>query len=258
MLVGYNHNHSSSPIIYTIDRDGRRDETLFTFSDAGLMNLVDVAASRTGEIAVIGSAYTSDGRATTFVARIATDRQHQTITRTWPYCPMVVTFAPDGTLWTIGHSKDNDNTTVLAYNVLQRFDASGRMLGSTSLPVKGNRTQETSGLRSSRDRVGWLTRDGEYLELSLNGSEMARYDGPEVASDLDITGLAMSDDNDVVIGRFGHGKADFLALDRETRSWSQLSLPKEYVPIWAGVHGFDGTNLVTNSKNGTLRRFRPQ
>jgi hypothetical protein len=154
------------------------------------MNLVDISASRAGEIAVIGSAYTSDGRGTTFVGRILADRQHQTITRVWPYCPMAVTFAADGTIWTIGHLKDDANTTIRAYSVLRRFDASGKMLGSTNVSLAERTTQGLSHLRSSPDRVGWLTHGLEYIEFSLDGNEIARYDGPEGASDRDISGMA--------------------------------------------------------------------
>src|SRR5258708_2697968 len=119
-LIGYVQNHSSAPIIFTIDREGRREETLFTFPGAGLMHLTDISTSRAGEIALIGSAYTLDGRGTTFIARISADRQHQPVTRVWPYCPMALTFAADGTIWTIGHLKDDENTTIRAYSVLDR------------------------------------------------------------------------------------------------------------------------------------------
>ena len=94
IFAGYENNFSNGPIIYTIDRNGKRDETLFTFEDAGRINLYNIAVSRDGEIALVGSAYTNDGKGTTFIARIAPDRQRQTITRTWPYCPGVVTFLP--------------------------------------------------------------------------------------------------------------------------------------------------------------------
>jgi hypothetical protein len=252
MLVGYDHNHSTSPIIYTIDRDGRRDETLVAFSEAGLINLHDISSSASGEIAVVGSAYFTDSRGTCLIARISPDRKHQTITRTSPYCPLVVTFASDGTVWTIGPLGVRD------LNVLQRFDSSGRVLDSTTLHVKGERTQGASYLRSSLDRVGWLTHDGEYVEWSLDGSEIGRYKAPQVSAQRDINGLALSDKNDVVVGRFGHGHAEFLALDRDIDDWNPLSVPKEYAPTWAYVHGFDGATLVTNSKNGTLRRFKPE
>jgi hypothetical protein len=258
VLVGYVQNHSSSPVIFTIDRDGRRDETLFTFPGAGLMNISDVASSRAGEIALIGSAYTSDSRGTTFIARISADRQHQTVTRVWPYCPSVVTFAADGSIWTIGHLKDDENTTIRAYNVLRRFDSSGKMLRSTNLSIKERRTQETSRLRSSPDRVGWLTRDFEYIEFSLDGNEIARYASPEGASDRNITGMAISDENEVVAGRFAHENTALLMLDRSSGTWNALSVPQEQVPSWVSVKGFDGKMLVTTTTNGTIRRFTPE
>lgn len=179
ILVGYENNHSSGPVIYTIDRVGRRDEALFVLQDGSQINITDIAASSDGEIAIVGSAFTADTRGTTFLGRIATDRKQQTITRLWPYCPRVVTFAPDGTVWTIGNLKDFENTRDLARNVLRRFDRTGRMLGSRSLEVKGWQTAGTSFLSASQDRVGWFTRDGEYIEFSLDGSEIARYDGPD-------------------------------------------------------------------------------
>jgi hypothetical protein len=257
-LIGYIQNHSSAPIIFTINSEGRRDETLFTFPDAGLINISDVASSGAGEIALIGSAYTSDSRGTTFIARISADRQHQTVTRVWPYCPMAVTLASDGTIWTIGHLKDDENTTIRAYNVLRRFDASGRMLGSTNLSLAERTTQGLSHLRSSPDRVGWLTHGLEYIEFSLDGNEIGRYDGPEAASDRNITGMAISDENEVVVGRFAHENTEFLTLDRSSGTWNALSVPKEQVPSWVGVKGFDGKMLVTTTRNGTIRLYTPE
>ncbi len=256
ILAGYENNFSNGPIIYTIDRSGKRDETLFTVQDAGRINIYSIAASLDGEIAIVGSALTNDNRGTTFLARIARDRQRQIITRTWPYCPMVVTFAPDSSIWTVGHMKDDENTRDLERNVLRRFDRAGKMLGSTTIQVSGSKTAETSYLRASRDRVGWLARGGEYIEFSLDGSEIGRYERPAGAAERDITGLAISDDNDVVAGWFGGGKAEFVVLDRETRSWTAVVLPKEHAPKWARVLGFDGSTLVTYSQNGRLTRFK--
>jgi len=253
-LVGYINNRTSGPVIVTIDRDGRRQETLFTLKDAGQINLIDVAASPNGEIEAIGSALGGD-RGATFLARISPDRKSQ-VTRVWPYCPMIVTFAPDGTVWTIGHLKDEANTHEIANHVLRRFDPSGKLLGSTTLNVRGDLTDETTYLRSSRDRVGWFnTRIGEYLEFSLDGVEMARYDGPG-AAERDMTGVGLSPENDVVAGRFRKDKTELDMLDRETHTWVPVSIPPEVAPTYyTRVFGFDGTTLVTNHTATELRRF---
>ena len=255
ILAGYENNFSNGPIIYTIDRNGKRDETLFTFQDAGRINIYNIAVSLDGEIALVGSAFTNDSRGTTFLARIAPDRQRQTITRTWPYCPDVITFSPDGSIWTIGHMKDYQNTRDLEMYVLRRFDRAGKMLGSTTLQVKGDETAVASFLRASRDRIGWFTRGPQYIEFSLDGLEIGRYDRPAGAGEWDITGIAISDENEVVASWFGGGKAEFVILDREKRTWTAVALPKEHAPKWARVLGFDGSTLLTYSKNGRLTRF---
>jgi hypothetical protein len=253
-LVGYINNGSSGPVIFTIDRNGRRQETLFTLKDAGWIDVIDAAVSQTGEIAAVGSAIGGD-RATCYVARIAADRKSQIVTRVWPYCAMTVTFAADGTIWTIGHIKNDQDTGALAYHVLRRFDPSGKLLGSLTLDVMGRGTDETSRLRASRNRVGWFTRNNEYLEFSLDGSELDRYEGPEGATHEEITGVTIGPENEVVASRFRKGKTEFLTLDRENRTWIPVSIPTEYAPDWARVLGFDGTTLVTNSVNGRMRRF---
>ncbi len=254
LLVGITANHSNGPVIYAIDRDGRKEETLFTFDDASLIHVIEVAASASGEIAVVGSAYTGDGRGTTFLARISADRKSQIVTRVWPYCAMVVTFAPDGTVWTVGHLNDEDNTRVIALNVLKHFDSSGKILGSTTISAKGTDTAEISYLHASRDRVGWFTRSNEYIEFSLDGSEIARYNGPDGATEREISGVVLGEDNEVVAGWFGKGKAELVMLDRGTRKWIPVALSTG-VPEWARVLGFDGATLVTTTENGRMRRY---
>ncbi len=257
-LVGHLHNHSSGPVIYTIDQNGRRDETVFTLKDGALINIHDLAASTDGEIALVASALSADKRGTTFFARISADRESQTITRTWPFCPSVVTFAPDGNVWIIGNMKSEDGTQDLARNVLRRFDRSGKMLGSATLQVKGWRTAETSFLRASKDRVGWFAPEGEYFEFSLDGSEIGRYPGPEGAGVefRNITGMVLSEDSEVIVGHFGGTHAEFVVLSREQRAWNSISVSKEHAPSWAFVLGLDGTTLVTTTTNGRLGRFR--
>lgn len=254
LLVGREHNESNGPVIFTIDSEGLRDETPFTLKDAGYINIIDAAASSSGEIAAVGSALVGD-RATTFVALIAADRRSQVVTRVWPYCAMVVTFAADGNIWTIGHVKDDDNTRAIALHVLRRFDPSGKLLTSTAIVTPGRGTDEISYLRSSSDRVGWFNRSAEYIEFALDGSEIGRYAGPSGLTERDISGVALSPENQVVAGTVADGKAQFLVLDRQNRRWIPASVAPEFTSFWARVLGFDGTTLVITDTNARLRRF---
>jgi hypothetical protein len=266
LLVAYYGNDSNGPVIYTTDREGRRNDMLFTLDKPAGIRIENygAAASPSGEIAVIGTAYTSP--LTAFVARIAPDHKNQIVTGVWPYRPRAVTFAPDGTLWTVGYLTDEDNTRVIAYNVLRRFDSSGNLLTSVNLRVRSK--AGITYLRASRDRVGWFTEKNEYIEFSLDGSELARYEGPPGLYEgppgndrYQITGVALSDTDDVVATRFSvkqragvQDKLEILLLDRNARKWIPVAL-SDGLPEWAQALGFDGTTLVISSHNGELSFF---
>lgn len=268
LLIAYDGNHSRGPVIYTIDREGKRDDTLFTFDNAAGINIGNygAVASPSGEIAVIGSAYAS-APFRTFIARIAPDRKTQIVTPVWPYCPIAVTFAPDVILFTISYLKDEDNTREIAYSVLRRFDPSGKLFSSVNLRV---RSRAYGGyLRASRDRVGWFTEKNEYIEFSLDGSELARYEGPPGLYEgppgndrYQITGVALSDADEVVATRFSvkqrqgvQDKLEILLLDRNARKWISVALSNG-TPEWTQALGFDGTTLVMSSHNGELSFFK--
>ena len=260
-LVGFYNSPSRAPVIYTIDAAGKREEVLFTLEDAAEVRIVGVSGSRDGQIAVIGTAVTSDNRGITFLARLASDRKRQLVTRTWPYVPKVVAFAPDDTIWTVGTLKVGDDPArYTPGHFLRRFDASGRMVTSSVVKTEGPDSfgEEVSFLRASRDRVGWYTRDGEYIEFSLDGAEIDRYVGPDGANWRRVDGVALSEDDEVIVGMFekGTARAGFLVLDREARTWNQVALPREDTPRWAWVLGFDGRSLVADTVNGRLTFYR--
>lgn len=254
-LVLTDTHRSKAPIIFTFDSEGRDEQTLFTLKDAALISVLDVAASQDGELALAGGAVTEDSRGACFIARIAADRNNQIVTRTWPYCSMVLTFAPDGTIWTLGHLKDEENTREIQRNVLRRFDAWGKLISSLNLTVSGWRIPDNSYLRASRDRVGWFASSNEYFEFALDGSEIGHYGGPPGMDFNDISGVAISDQNEVVAAWFGKRIAQIMTLDRTSRKWTPVSLATG-TPVWARILGFDGTTLIMYSKNGQFQRYR--
>jgi hypothetical protein len=192
------------------------------------------------------------------VAWISADLKRQILTNTWPYCPMAVTFAPDGSIWTIGRLKDEANTRVLAETVVRRYDHDGKMLGSNTIRVRAAHGPETSELAAGGDRVGWFTQDDEYIEFALDGSEIARYPGPKFAWVHEISGLAISNDGKVIAGFAGSGKGVLVTLDRQQHSWTVLPVAYELAKKWVRVLGFDGSTLVTQLKSDTLGRFKTE
>lgn len=258
LLVGYLKNESSGPIIFTVDREGRRTETLFTIPGSNYIELMNTTARETGELVILGHALTAEGSQTSFIATISADRTRQTMTRVWPYMPYIVTVAPDGTIWTIGMVKTEDGRGSVALHVLRRFQPDGRMLDSRTLKLRGDSTFETiSQFRSSADRVALFTPENEYIEFSLNGGEMDRYEGPVRAPSKDLSAVFMglSRDGRVIITHHTAAGNQFLELDRKNRSWVPVEFVGKAPRKYAEVLGFDGTTLVTREDNGRLGFF---
>ncbi len=261
-VVGHHGDSTDAPVFYTIQRDGRRDEFQFTFDGARGILIDDYAVAPNGEIAVVGGAYTSAGRWASFVARISPDRQRRRVTRVWPFCPLAVTIAADGSIWGIGRLKNEAGTQDLDEPILRRYDGSGAMLTSARVPaVRKYYSLAATRLLASSDRVGWFTTTlssssrGEYIEFSLEGREIGRYDGPEGISYGEIGGVALSPDNQLIVGIVSGGEGRFITLDRSSGTWTVVSMP-DPAPLWLAVLGFDGETLVTAAEAGRLRRFK--
>jgi len=262
LLVGYEDFESSAPRIFALDRDGKREEILYELPGSPWIYVYSVGAGADGSMVVAGNALSSDSRAANFVTWISPDRKRQVVIRVWPYIAMRATVAADGTIWAVGSLNDEENTRVVAYNVVRRFDLSGKTLSSLAVSARGmdagaDATQ-ASHLVTSRDRVGWFTSGCEYLEFSLDGVLRDRFDGPTGLDWRGLDGVGLSDDNDLVIGRNPGGKFfEVLALDRTARQWAPVSLPEPMTRVWNGLLGFDGKTLVTHYADGRLRRFKP-
>ena len=261
-------NPSDAPLIVRIGKNGERERIEFTIPGRHHITITGLAGAADGTLAVIGSVYSDDGRATTFLARIQRDRAHQMATQLWPYVPSVVTFAPDGKLWIIGRVRDGD--WVSEYNVLKLFDKSGRLLSTMKLDVKPyihsgddpakpriRDAAQLSALRASMDRVGWLTRGNEYIEFSTEGGELSRYDGPEHACpDQASPYLALSVDNEVIVGPTKCEKPGYWRLNRGTRKWEPVEVSQRQGSDRDIVLGFDGDTLVASSSHGAVRRYK--
>jgi hypothetical protein len=257
-LVGVEENKSREPLLYIVGRDGLREEIRFGLPDAYLIIATGIAAGSDGAIAVFGSAYNNDSRGATFLLWISPDRKNRVLNRVWPYVPNAAAIASDGTIWTAGWVRDGDE--VSQRNVVRRFDRSGATLSSFTVRARG--WTETSGLLltqsymvSSRDRVGWLNDGGEYIEFSLTGTEVDRFDGPPVAESRRVEGIALSEANDLLVGVTGGMKWDIMAFDRKERAWRPVRLSEGKWPHWGRLLGIDGNTLMTTTPEADLCRY---
>ena len=254
LLVWCEHNQTDGPIVYTVDKDGRRDEFLLAFPNTKRIGVNDLAVGPNGEIVIAAGAATPDGRGMAFFARLPADRGDWKVTQTWPYNPWRVTMTSRGDVWTVGWLLDDENVHMVAQCVLRRYDPSGNLLTSQRLAARRGPEPYTvhldDSLFSSHDRVGWFIAGGDYTEFSLDGDEIGRYKGPPGLRSPD--GVAISADNDVILSA---GRGRFLILDRSSGEWTRAFLPDGQAPSWARVLGFDGTTLVTTTGTGKLTRY---
>lgn len=264
-LIGVRDNQSSGPLIYLIDRQGRDDHFSFTLPDAATVNVYGLAMSPDGTVAIAGSAVSGDSRGGSFLALIAPDRKRQTVVRTWPYVPREVVFVPDGSLWTVGYTFHDTEHRIVKPNIMSHFDSVGRLLASFPIAAKAMfgfgrpAALQHSFLRTSSDRMGWFTNGMEYIEVSFDGSELGRYDGPEVQDPERAVlwaNLALSDGNEVLFGTILDGKRKTWALEREKRQWIPVQFEDPSLPAWGDLLGFDGGTLVTTGKFHEMRRYK--
>jgi hypothetical protein len=265
-LIGAQDNPSNGPLIYTIDKDGRRNQFSFMIPDSGIIFINDFAIRSDGTVALVGGASTRDSRVGSFVALVSPDRKSQTITRTWPYVPHQVAFIPDGSMWTVGYTFHDTEDRLVKLNVMSHYDRGGKLLGSFQLTARAkfgprNSAADHSFLRTSSDRMGWLSNGLEYIEFSFDGRELQRYGGPEVPDVSEanrLASFALSAGGQVVFGTILKAKRETWELDREKRLWAPISIQDETLPKWGSLLGFDGTILVITGQLHELRRYKPE
>jgi hypothetical protein len=241
---------SAAPVLRIYDQTGTQVQRVTVqIPGAAQLSILNnlFARSADGYLAVSGGAY-GDDRGTCFLAVISPDGANQTVVSTYPYVPLALTFAADGTIWTAGFEKDdagNDKGPGDGYFVIRRFDKTGKVLGgAVPRTVFPGRLAPVMGsyLVASKNRVGWFSPLAkQYREFSLDGTEMATY--PVSVSSHDLAGVALCDDNNVWVSVKSAPTSSVLAsLDRAHGTWSSgKTQPFVY------VYGCSGTNLATSS-----------
>jgi hypothetical protein len=260
-LVGCD-DHQGGPILWTVDRQGNREDVALDVAGANYIQVWDVASGPDGALAAVGYAISGDSRLADFVAWISPDRTRQVLTQVKPYVPYVVTVAPDGTIWTVGAARDDASRVDLHPNVLRHYTPSGQLLASTV--VRGTRPTSTgvvnvniaSTLMASNDRIGWLTFGCEYIEFSFDATEVGRYTCPNrIAKPIDLGGVALSSADDLLVGGKALGPLAPLELDRAAKTWNLVPVSQDSGNS-LGLLGFDGLTLVTRHAGAwKVRRF---
>lgn len=253
-------NDTAAPIILGVDRTGATEQLQFSIPGAAEIFVWSVNGAADGSIILGGTAVDNDSQGTGFLAVIPADRSKKILIRTAPFIPRAVALAPDSALWAVGWDMDAGRRV---YNVLKRFDRSGRLLSSSNVDLPGeNGFDATYGskLVAIKDRVGWLTggprsnpKDRhygryEYREFSLDGRQLDQFACPpwHPAGELWIS-LGLSNDGQVALASRGNDQSIWL-LNRKERSWDEVQPRAGKLDKFAMLFGFDGDELVIASR----------
>lgn len=264
-------NPSDAPLIRRFGRNGELEHFSFTIPEGRNIHIYALACAEDGSMGVGGMALSSDGSPVAYLAVLEADRQKQKVVHLWPYVPRTMTFAPDGSIWTIGYIRNLEDDGVVQDNVMKRFDSEGELLATKVLTAKGriisgdnpakprNRdATEFSELRASEDRIGWLTNGNEYIEFDFDGEVIRRFRGPECGDRNDVIHfLALSSTNDVIV-RITACDDTYWRRNRNAGKWESVEVKRPKGAQWDSLLGFDGDTLVTASSQGVVHRYKPK
>ena len=262
-LVGIDFDSSKTPMLYAVDREGRREEIWLDLPGADTIDVQFATGGPDGSVAAVGYAQSSDSHAGHFLIWISADRKRRTVVQLEPYVADRVALAGDGSIWVVGGLRNEAPARDESkHNILRRYDTSGRALTSFHVrararPAIAPDAASMSYLMASRDRVGWFTNGCEYIEFSFDGKELARLNGPPDVDFKQIAGVGLDAEDSLFVGRKGDETFDFevLEFDRNSGAWRKAAVTGPNTPHGARILGFDGTTLVTMEQAGTIRRF---
>jgi hypothetical protein len=244
LLIYAENNYNSSPILWTLDASGNPEEIRFSMPDAAIISMRSLAGAADGTLAVVGGAMGNGGSRWGFVAIVPPNRGSNIVVRDDAYRPQEATIAPDGVVWTIGDQIEGEYK---GRQVLKRYSGSGKLLTSQIVNAAPGNPGSPGVLRSSRDRVGWLTSGHEFIEFALDGHETKRFPGIPLGPKEygGFMTLALSDDFGVIAQAGNSGK--IWTLDRMKKVWNAATVSGDSLGLWSVVYGFDGDQLVVGT-----------
>jgi hypothetical protein len=209
----------------------------------------DAVVSPTGDIYVSAAAFDAESRVATLLAKVSEREQTIQVCRVFPHFPARLAVAADGTLWTAGWNTDWEQTRTVDRFVLNRFDADCNLIQTIRPALRPAARPDSSELRASDDGVLLRTRTNEFVEYSLEGKEIGRYDGPPLSKVHHFPGVtfAVSSSGIVALGADDPDGPIVWVLDRARGAWEEAKVPNE-LPHGSRLLGFDGENLVVGIK----------
>jgi hypothetical protein len=198
-FLAHDQDQTKAPALLAFDRTGRQLlQVPITFPDAAIVNLVGLARSPDGAIAVSGTAASLSGEGANFIAWVTSAGVISKVTRTTPFAPIKLAYAEDGTLWALGRIINRTTSHRISGETLRHYDRDGKLLGS-SLPAEtfpsphGRHPAVDAFLAVNHGHVVVFSATAEEcVELSSSGEILKRSAMPPFPDQSMITGMAVT------------------------------------------------------------------
>lgn len=267
--VGYRRSMTPGviPEIRTFDRDGRAviPRTPLSLCDVYHTNIHAIAADRNGDVVVSAEVWSSPGEKVAALYRISRDGKLVYAAPTAPFLGRSLAVAPNGDIWSLGSRLMHPLDRRADYEVLERYDASGK-LKSRVLPRSGFGVKYDPAVLHdlgaptvyvSSSGVGVLSPGAKaWVEVGLSGEMLGRFTlEPPAASDgtpATLSSLVMADSGEVYAsfavtrraGDTGPLLFGIYRLDKSARRWAPVDVLAPPYPRFGGLYGIDGDFLI--------------
>jgi hypothetical protein len=261
LLAYQTHNEPSA--IFVFDRTGQLVlDKRIEIPELGEILIRDTAASLDGRFAITGTGKTTGA----FVATLTASGATAWMVNNPSYAAERSAFAPDGTLWALGHIVDPSIRRwqdMPNYPTLRQYDREGHlvrsMLPRTSFAFKTWQQPDAHAfLITTPDRIGIYSEPArEWVEVSADGEVLGRWKGVDVPEHDHVTGAALLRNGDVYVTAQYHTtpRTEMIhnyKLDKQTGKWNIVGED----PRSPAILGADGDQIVTWGPYRTLRWLR--
>jgi hypothetical protein len=243
------------------DREGNLvGKTRIWLQDASFLSIVDAAARKDGNVAVVGWAMTGSGTVAGFLGDVSVVRNSGLIIQTSPFEGQSVTFGPDGTIWVFGMvlGPGRGREPAPDHYMVQHFGTNDVLkdqhLLRSSFPCESHPAiRGFPRVLASGDRIGLFAPACRmWVELSLTGELLGQWKwnyqppAPDDASKVRVWSVMLTPTNELY-GRLEWSVGDgFFRFDRQASTWIPVDTSEaksvRAPVVW--LLGTDGDALV--------------
>ena len=176
------------------DSSGNMTSPRLAVPGVSALQVSDIASAPDGTIAISVRCADQDGRTAFSIIWLQPNGDVIRAVKMDSFIAYHIIFAPDGTLWVAGRGADSLLQEPAAYDMLRKFDASGKLLASY-LPRSAGPTSWVPGansfLAATTDRMGvYSVPDNQWIEVASNGQVLGKWTIGGFPPNSRVTGAA--------------------------------------------------------------------